>query len=169
MKRLHRKRRWADALLANSKSSDDDARRDNLKLVYSNLNAHYWDTQKLLVQSYAFYVTISVAVIGFVMTKRVDATGILSAALLISAVELVSFVVWMLRLQWLISLLKHVATELLDGGVLAEFELDTVYKRWRNGHWIVLGIGIALIGTLASGMVWLLLGDRMPERLCWFL
>jgi hypothetical protein len=138
-----------------SESEDRERRLDAAKSLLTFWNSHYWDSSRLLAQGWAFYLTIIAALVGFVATRPLanrTATGLLWAAMLITAAHITGAMLWSWGILKLVKPLEALNCE-LDASLFDDLELREVFARWRMVG-VLLNVLIFVIGmVILAGLI----------------
>jgi hypothetical protein len=122
-------------------------------------NDHYWDSARLLAQGWAFYLTIIAALVGFVTTRTLPnhiGTGLLAAAMLITAAHMCGAMLWAWGLMKLVATIEALHRE-LDAALFHALGTQTLFRRWR-----VVGALVTACSLIISVIIFAGLG-----LLCW--
>lgn len=131
------------------------SRSEAIKILHSTWHSHFWDSTKLLAQAWAFYLTIMAALVGFILSRSLAPgiqDGLLLAALVISVIFVVGFILWGREIARIVTTLEHLTRE-INRSAFAEFGFDSIYRRWKMIQVMVIVNSAAIVLTIILGIV----------------
>jgi hypothetical protein len=131
---------------------------DTLRHLHNAERANYWDAANLLAKSMAYYLAISAAVLGYVLTQKLDPPLprlIVFAGLTISTGYIVALSagVWGLfrQMKLVDALGSALATSAVDPSYL------TFQTNWRGAVGVIAACTFLFVGVVIAALVVLLL------------
>lgn len=122
----------------------------------------YWESAKVLTTGMAFYLAITSAVLGYVLTQKLPAhlpRLLVSAMIVISLVFFAAFSVWAHGLLTQIAMLDKI-TRALDVQLHRTLDMGSLFSHWRWVNKIIMvavySVGVVLLGGMV--FVWLTSG-----------
>ena len=131
---------------------------DNTKLVVELLQKTYWEGANLMLKGTAFYMAILAALVGYVVTQKVQtqiAELTLYGGVATSALAVTVAIMAARTMYRCVGVLEHLLLRQATQSI-AESELRTVFSRWRKTIWSFGVCGTLLVIMFVSGMFVLL-------------
>jgi hypothetical protein len=117
-------------------------------------HTHYWDSAKLLAQGWAFYLSIVAAMVGFVVSHALRphiATGLIRAAIIITAMHLVGSTLWGWGTMKLVGTVEALNRE-LDPSLFQDLALQRPFFRWKVIQALVMCVSTLISVVILIGL-----------------
>src|SRR5437867_4358846 len=122
--------------------AQENSNPDVLRHLHEFHQKAYWESTKLLAQGMAFYVAITTALLGYVLTQplsQVVKRSLIVAGLAISVLFFLGFSVWAFGLLQQINILECLTRD-LDPQLYKKARMRALFKRWRSVNKIVMTV-----------------------------
>lgn len=114
--------------------SSPNQRHEAVKALHETYHHLYWESSNSLLKTWGFYLIMTGALIGYVLTKGMSPTlskSALMGAVVISATMISTFAGWTWGLHGIVRLLERLTKE-LDHNVFYDFGLNRIFSHWRR-------------------------------------